>query len=109
MIEQGRSVPPPLPAATPTVIVRPHRAQMILILGILGFVFAPFGFCAVWLGRRDLKAMAAGTMDRSGEQLTKLGRMIGIAAGIIWAIKWAILACAGLVIYLNWDTMKQHF
>jgi len=109
MTKSGRSAPPPLPGAGSIPTVRPHRAQTILILGVLGFVFAPCGFIAVWLGRRDLRAMAAGTMDRSGEQLTKLGRMIGIAAGIIWAIKWMMLTCAGVVIYLNWDSLKQHF
>jgi hypothetical protein len=108
------SVPPELPPAAgrpvevTAVVVRAHRAQTILILGVLGFVFAPFGFVAVWLGRKDLRAMAAGTMDRSGEQLTKLGRMLGIAAGIMWAIKWAVLTCAGVLVYLNWSTIKQH-
>ena len=75
MSDTHRAVPPPLPAPeVKVVIVRPHRAQKILILGVLGFVFAPCGFVAVWLGRRDLKAMAAGTMDRSGEALTNIGR-----------------------------------
>jgi hypothetical protein len=82
---------------------------MILILGILGFVFAPFGFAAVWMGRRDLRLMAAGKMDRSGEQLTRLGRMVGIVAGLVWAIKWTVLACLGIVVYLNWQTINQQF
>jgi hypothetical protein len=100
---------PPLPGtAAPTVVVRPHRALTILILGVLGFVFAPFGFVAVWLGRKDLRAMAAGTMDRTGEQLTRLGRMLGIAAGIVWAIKWTVLISAGIVIYLNWSWISQR-
>jgi hypothetical protein len=89
--------------------MRPHRATMILILGVLGFVFAPFGFAAVWLARRDLRAMAAGTMDRSGEQLTRFGRLLGIIAGIVWAIKWTILICLGVVVYLNWETVSKHF
>jgi len=91
-----------------TVPVRPHRAQTILILGVLGFVFAPCGFAGVWLARKDLRAMAAGTMDSAGENLTKLGRMLGIAAGIVWTVKWAILTCAGLIVYFNWSTIKQH-
>ena len=62
--------PPPLPPEVPVRIVRPHRAHVILILGGLGFVFAPFGFFALLLGKRDLRDMAAGTMDRSGEALT---------------------------------------
>ena len=100
------SVPPPLPG--PAAGVRPHRARTILILGALGFVFAPFGLAAVWLARKDLKAMAAGTMDPAGMQLTQLGRMLGIAAGIVWAVKWALLTCAGVIVYLNWPAIKQH-
>jgi hypothetical protein len=99
------SLPPALPRAGP---VRPHRAQTILILGVLGFVFAPFGFAAAWLGRKDLRAMAAGTMDPTGEQLTRTGRMLGIAAGIIWAVKWTLLICAGVIVYFNWPAIKQH-
>lgn len=97
---------PPLPPAA--VPVRPHRAQTILMLGILGFVFAPFGCVGVWLARRDLRAMAAGTMDRAGEKLTRFGRLLGIVAGIYWAIKWVLLMALALVVYLNWDTIKSH-
>jgi hypothetical protein len=103
----SRPVPPALPAA-PMIVVRPHRAQTILILGVLGFFFAPFGFAAVWLGRRDLRAMAAGTMDRAGEHLTKLGRMFGMVAGIVWAVKWTILTCLGVIVYWNWSWISQR-
>jgi hypothetical protein len=102
------SGPPELPKLVTAVIVRPHRAQKILILGVIGFVFAPCGFAAVWLGRRDLRAMASGSMDRSGESLTRLGRMLGIAAGIVWTIKWMILICLGAIVYLNWETVRKH-
>jgi hypothetical protein len=100
-------MPPPIPEPR-TIIIRPHRAQKILILGVLGFAFAPFGFAGVWLAGKDLRDMAAGTMDRSGESLTRVGRMLGIAAGIVWTIKWMILICLGTIIYFNWQTVQKH-
>lgn len=91
------------------MIVRPHRAQTILILGVLGFMFGPFAMAAVFLAKRDLKSMAAGSMDRSGEGLTRVGRWLGCVAGIIWAIQWTILLIVGLVIYLNWGAISRNF
>lgn len=101
--------PPPLPPEVPVRIVRPHRAHVILILGGLGFVFAPFGFFALLLGKRDLRDMAAGTMDRSGEALTRTGRMLAYVSAIVWTIKWLILFVVGLIVYLNWSTVQQWF
>lgn len=101
--------PPPLPSEVRAVVVRPHRARLILILGGAGFVFAPCGFLALWLGKRDLRDMAAGRMDRAGEPLTKVGRMLGFVAGIVWAIKWLIALTIGLIVYLNWDRVSQWF
>jgi hypothetical protein len=34
--------------------------------------------------------------------------MIGVVAGNIWAVKWTVLACLGLVVYLNWQTISKH-
>ena len=76
--------PPPLPPEVNARIVRPHRARTIVILGGLGFVFAPFGFFAMIMGKRDLRDMEAGTMDRSGEALTKVRRMLAFVSSIVW-------------------------
>jgi hypothetical protein len=101
--------PPPLPPEVRVRVVRPHRAGMIVVLGGLGFVFAPCGFVALWLGKRDLRDMAAGNMDRAGEPLTKVGRMLGFVAGIVWAIKWLIASVVGVIVYLNWDRVSRWF
>lgn len=101
--------PPPLPPEVNARIVRPHRGRTIVILGVLGFVFAPFGFVAMFLGKRDLRDMQAGTMDRSGEALTKLGRMLAFVSAIIWTIKWIIVTIIGLIVYFNWAYFSTWF
>ncbi len=95
--------PPPLPG-----IVKPHRAQKLLVLAAFGFLFAPCGFIGVLLAKRDLREMAAGTRDRAGEPLTRTAKTLGIVAGVVWAIKWALLIGGGLVVYFNWDRIEPH-
>ena len=101
--------PPPLPPEVNARIVRPHRARTIVILGGLGFVFAPFGFFAMIMGKRDLRDMEAGTMDRSGEALTKVGRMLAFVSSIVWIIKWIIVSILGLIVYFNWAYFSKWF
>jgi hypothetical protein len=68
---------------------------MILVLGILSLVTGPcaaiLGPIAWIMGKNDLKEMAAGTMDRSGEGATNAGRICGMIA--------TILVAAVIVIY----------
>lgn len=71
--------------------MKPHRAALILVFGILGFVVCPFFGVAAWvMGNTDLKEMAAGRMDATGKDLTKAGRICGIIATWIF-IGYAIL------------------
>ena len=64
--------------------VRPHRGTMILVFGILGLVVCViFGIVAWVMGRNDLREMAAGRMDRSGEGLTKAGKICGMISVIL--------------------------
>lgn len=61
--------------------MKPHRATLILVLGILGLVIcAPCGIAAWIMGHSDLKQMDAGQMDPSGRSLTNAGRICGIIA-----------------------------
>jgi hypothetical protein len=61
--------------------MRPHRASIVLVYGILGFAVCPFLGIAAWvMGNSDLKEMAAGRMDSSGRDLTKAGRICGIVS-----------------------------
>lgn len=65
--------------------MKPHRGVMILVLGILSFfVCGPvMGPIAWYLGNIDLKEMAAGTMDKQGEGMTKAGKICGMIATIL--------------------------
>jgi hypothetical protein len=47
--------------------MKPHRAAIILVYGILGLMLCQlFGIAAWSMGTADLKAMNDGEMDRSG-------------------------------------------
>ena len=55
------------PYSSPTsgMNVEPHRANTILILGILSIICCnPLGIAAILMANGDLKKMQAGTMDR---------------------------------------------
>jgi xanthosine utilization system XapX-like protein len=74
---------------------QPHRASVVLVLGILSLIAcAPLGIVAWVMGRNDLTAMRSGRMDRSGESLTGLGQILGIIGtmlfglGIVGGLLW---------------------
>ena len=57
--------------------LQPHRGTLILVLGIVGLVCCfPVGIAAWIMGNGDLKAMAEGRMDPTGEGMTKAGLSI---------------------------------
>jgi hypothetical protein len=70
--------------------IKPHRGGMILAFGILGLCCIIFPILAWVMGNGDLKEMAAGRMDRSGEGMTKAGKIIGMI--------FVILGIIGIVI-----------
>ncbi len=76
---------------------RPHRGGVVLAMGILGilccFIFAIIAWV---MGSSDLKDMAAGRMDRSGEGLTRAGMICGIIGVILSAIGFFIGLAGGL-------------
>ncbi|MHC4694905.1 MAG: CCC motif membrane protein [Planctomycetota bacterium] len=62
----------------------PHRGTLILVFGILSIVCCLiFGIVAWVMASKDLKEMAAGRMDPSGQGITKAGMICGII-GIVW-------------------------
>jgi len=68
--------------------IKAHRGVMLLIFGILGLVCCfIFGILAWVMGSSDLKAMAAGQMDPTGEGLTKAGKILGII-GCVLSLLW---------------------
>ena len=76
--------------------MKPHRGQLIMILGILSFVVCGpvLGPMAWIMGNNDLKEMQAGTMDPN----TKVGKICGMIATIlsICGICFVIIVYAGL-------------
>lgn len=82
--------------------LKPHRGPTISVLGIVGLVLGTSGFLALGLlgvpacacgiiawvmANKDLKQMAAGTMDPVGRGLTRAGKIcgkIGAILGIVW-------------------------
>lgn len=81
------------PFGQPGTYVQPHRGTLILVLGILGIVLcavlAPFAWM---MGNTDLREMAAGRMDRSGEGLVQAGRICGII-GTVLLIVSVLIVC----------------
>jgi hypothetical protein len=62
-------------------MMKPHRATLILVFGILGLVTCQiFGIVAWVMGNNDLREMDAGLMDPTGRQNTSAGRICGIIA-----------------------------
>ncbi len=84
--------------------MKPHRAVLILVFGILGFVLCPFFGVAAWvMGNNDLREMATGRMDSTGRDLTKAGRICGmVATGVlIFQAIVMILVVVSLAIFRN--------
>ncbi|OWK44502.1 hypothetical protein [Fimbriiglobus ruber] len=67
----------------------PHRGMLILVLGILGLALqCPMVGIVAWvLGAADIRAMDEGRMDPEGRQTTQAGKILGIAASILFAVQ----------------------
>jgi hypothetical protein len=70
----------------------PHRGGLILVLGILSWVFGcPVLSVMAWMmGNSDLREMRAGRMDSSGMGLTQAGHILGMIHALLWLIACAI-------------------
>lgn len=67
--------------------MKPHRATLVLVFGVLSLIIcAPLGIAAWIMGNADLKEMAAGTMDPSGKDMTKIGRILGMIGTILLSL-----------------------
>jgi hypothetical protein len=82
--------------------MKPHRGTLILVLGILSFVFCGiFTAIPAWImGKNDLKEMDAGLMDPSGRSITNAGRILGMVAvilTILGIVVVIILAALGML------------
>lgn len=78
--------------------MKSHRGTLILVLGILSLVCCgPLGIAAWLMGNTDLKEMAAGTMDPTGQGMTNAGKICGII-GTVLTILGAILGIIYFVV-----------
>ncbi len=89
--------PPPPPVAPPSEMpMQPHRGVMILVFAILSwFLCVIFGVVAWVLANSDLRAMAEGRMDPTGEGITKAGKIVAMISVIL-----SIVAIVGGIIML---------
>jgi len=78
----------------------PHRGGLILALGILGIVCCFICGIVAWvMGNNDLKQMAEGRMDSSGQGLTQAGKICGIVSVILTVlglIAWVVMMILGI-------------
>jgi H+/gluconate symporter-like permease len=85
------TLPPHPPRTAGAGAMQPHRGALLLTFGILGLVICViFGIVSWVMANADLRAMAEGRMDPSGEGLTKAGKILGIVS----------VALAGLTVVL---------
>lgn len=80
--------------------LKPHRGPMVLTFGILGLLCCLiFGILAWVFGQADLKEMAEGRMDPSGEGLTNAGKILGMiscALAVLGILIWVALFSLGM-------------
>jgi predicted Zn finger-like uncharacterized protein len=92
----GESLLDPEDGPWPRYDCEPHRAGLIMGLGIgsvvlattcfLSFVGLPLGIAAVVMGRGDMKKMQAGTMDPDGRSSVNAGVICGIVGIVLNAV-----------------------
>lgn len=87
--------------------LKPHRGTTLLVFGVLGLIVCPVFAILAWvMANADLREIAAGTMDREGEQTTKIAKILGIVGCVlcilsvvltivIWIVMFAFLASSG--------------
>jgi hypothetical protein len=80
--------PPGPGAGYGAVGLKPHRATLVLVLGIVGLLCCgPVGIVAYLFGKNDLAEMDSGVMDPSGRGTTNVGRILGIVAMVFLVIQ----------------------
>jgi hypothetical protein len=86
-----------------TASTRNPRGALLLAFGLLSLVPSPtfvLGLAAWIMGSNDLKAMAAGKMDRGGERRTRIARVLGIIGFLgytLWIMKMIVIDGVGQV------------
>ena len=84
---QGVAVSPAITPENCNYSLTPHRGTAVLVLGILGLVVCFICGIIAWvMGKSDLEAMDAGTMDPSGRGTTQAGKICGMISVILWCV-----------------------
>ncbi|CAN5251086.1 hypothetical protein BH11PLA2_BH11PLA2_37680 [soil metagenome] len=76
------------------------RARWVLALGVVSLLVGPLGFFAWMAGNACLKAISDGRMDPTSESNARAGRLLGIIAICMFAIKLALFAT--FMTYFYW-------
>ena len=72
---------------TPGYSVQPHRATLVLVMGVLGLIICGiFGIIAWVMGTADQRKMREGSMDPTGMNTTNVGRILGMVSCAIWGL-----------------------
>ena len=91
----------------------PHRGVVILILGLIGLLCCFICGIIAWvMGNNDLREMAAGRMDPSGEGLTKAGKicgMIGVIWNIVVLVGWLLIVILGSIFAASGSSTTVRF
>ncbi|MBC8873060.1 MAG: DUF4339 domain-containing protein [Planctomycetes bacterium] len=76
----------------------PHRGGMILVFGILSWVFScPIFSVMAWvMGSSDLREMRAGRMDSRGMGMTQAGHILGL----IYTLLWIVVLVIGMLVFV---------
>jgi hypothetical protein len=98
--------------------MKPHRANLILVLGILSIVGVcqPLGIWAWFMSNTDLREMNNGMMDASGRDTTNAGRILGIIGTILFILTLLVLVvvlsmfgfAAAMAYLANKDAQTDH-
>ncbi len=82
---------------------------MILVLGILGLVGCGiFTAIPAWImGSNDLKEIRAGRMDPEGEQLTNIGKILGMISCILTIVLLGLYCVIFMVIGIGGAAAKR--
>ncbi|MDY7010856.1 MAG: DUF4190 domain-containing protein [Planctomycetota bacterium] len=88
---QPPAVQPPAGVPPTGQYLKQHRGTLVLVLGILGLVVCVICGIIAWvMGNNDLKEMAAGSMDPSGEGLTNAGKICGMISVILTIVVFGL-------------------
>jgi hypothetical protein len=79
-----------------------NRPMITLVLGIVGIICCGLAAPVAWyMGKQELAAIAAGQAAREGEQLAKVGMILGIIGTVLLALTLIWIFFAGGMAFLG--------